>query len=327
LPLAQFLLPGEAVRYESSGTVRHGLTAYTLCLTGERLLLYSEGGPLGRKESVVSENLSDIDSLEYTEGGFLPGGASLKINFRRETLSLSGESDVLKDVWRHLQPYAVRPPAVAVDEEATLVALPEPLFDDQPYPPARVEPIPASEPPPKRRAASSRLSLALAAACLLALAAAAAVKFGRRPPAPPAAPQQSAVMTPTPAPTPAPVKIMDETFTLGPGAHRAVKFTVPPVPKGARLSGGFRVTAGSYVDFYLMSQRQYDRFAGGAEADVTSEVYRRDQWNARVGERLAAGDYYLVFDNYEGGGGAQTVAAEFTLVFDQPSDPVTAVRQ
>lgn len=315
MPLEHFLLPGEAVRYESSGTVRHGLTAYTLYLTGERLLLHSEGGPLGRKESVVAEGLADIDSLEYTEGGLLPGGATLKVNFRRETLSLAGEPDTIKEVWQHLQPYSFRPPVGVVDEEATLVAPPEPLFDDQPYPPARVEPLPLPSPQRKRRAASAKLPLVLAAACLLALAAAAALKFGRRPP-PPAAPQ-SAALTPTPAPTPAPVKIMDEAFTLEPGAHRAVKFTVPAEPEGARLSGGFRVTAGSYVDFYLMSEAQYDRFAGGAPPDVTSAVYRKDQWNAKVGERLAAGSYYLVFDNYEGSGGAQTVAGEFVLTFDQ----------
>lgn len=30
---------------------------------------------------------------------------------------------------------------------------------------------------------------------------------------------------------------------------------------------------------------------------MTSVVYREQQWNACVGERLTPGDYYLVFDN------------------------------
>ena len=81
----------------------------------------------------------------------------------------------------------------------------------------------------------------------------------------------------------------------------------------ARLTGGFRVTGGSYVNFFVVGESGYDRFAGG-EPDVTSAVYRERRWNARVGERLPAGAYYLVFDNADAQ--AQTVAAEFYLVFD-----------
>jgi hypothetical protein len=136
--LAQFLMPGEDVRYRSAGVVRRGRTAHTLYLTGGRLLLHSEGGRLGPKESAIAENLADLDSLEYAEGGLLTGRGSLKINFRHDTVSLSGEPEVLKDVWRQLQPYAVGPAAFNVDEEATLVTPPEPLFDNQPYLSAQV---------------------------------------------------------------------------------------------------------------------------------------------------------------------------------------------
>ena len=45
---------------------------------------------------------------------------------------------------------------------------------------------------------------------------------------------------------------------------------------------------------------------------MTSAVYREEQWNARVGERLPPGSYYLVFDNHDYG--PQTVAAEFFVV-------------
>jgi hypothetical protein len=312
-------MPGEGVSYESPGSVRHGLVPYTLYLTGDRLLLYSESGPLGRKESVVAESLAELDSLEYAEGGIIPGRASLKVNFRGGALSLSGEAGVLIEVWRHLQPYAVKPAFGGPDEEATLVKLAEPLFEDQPYPPARVEPIPSAATPTARRAASARwVAPGLAAACLLSLAAAAFFMLRDSPAAPQASPPTAAAASsPVAAPTAVSIRIMDEVFTLEPGAYRGIKFSVPPEPAGARLSGGFRVTAGSYVDFYLMSEAQYDRFAGGGPPDVTSAVYRKDQWNARVGERLPAGDYYLVFDNVEGEGGPQTVAGEFVLVFDQ----------
>jgi hypothetical protein len=126
---------------------------------------------------------------------------------------------------------------------------------------------------------------------------------------------------PTPTPTPVTLQLMDELFTLEEGSHRAVKFNVPQGVASARVSGGFRVTSGDYVDFYLMSREQYERFATGEESDVTSVMYREQQWNAKVGERLTPGDYYVVFDNRDSESGAQTVAAEFFLVLDQQPSP------
>lgn len=161
--------------------------------------------------------------------------------------------------------------------------------------------------------------LALVAVCLVALGAVTAILLNvrRRPTAPsPEAPITAASSpipsTPTPTPTPVQVRVLDETFTIEEGSHRAVKFTVPAGPAEARVSGGFRVTGGSYIDFYVMSETQYDRFATGGPPDVTSVVYREEQWNARVGERLSPGSYYLVFDNRDYG--RQTVAAEFFVV-------------
>ncbi len=71
-----------------------------------------------------------------------------------------------------------------------------------------------------------------------------------------------------------------------------------------------------------MRQEQYDRFAAGEESGVSSVLYREGQWNAKVGERLPPGDYFLVFDNRDAEDGAQrTIAAEFFLVFDQQPSP------
>lgn len=111
------------------------------------------------------------------------------------------------------------------------------------------------------------------AACLLALIAVAAVLLSRiprrvAPDSQAQLPVAAAPVTPqpTPAPTPISVRVIDETFTLEEGSHRAVNFTVPAEAGAARVSGGFRVTSGSFVDFYVMNESQYDRFATGARA-------------------------------------------------------------
>lgn len=328
MPLAQFLLPGESVLYEAPDDVYYRRTPFALYITGERLLLYAAGGRLSSGERAVAEPLAGVESVEYSEGGLVSARGRLDVRFPGHTLTLTGTPDTIKEVWRALQQQAVAQCGGPADEEATLVTPPPPLFDDQPYPPARVEPLPAAAATTSPRKASKLRRPALAGLlfCLVALAAGAGVFFWRR--AHPTVvrteprPAEAVVAdTPQSSPTPSPVRLqlMDEVFTLEGGSHRAVKFTVPEGAEAARVSGGFRVTSGSYVDFYLMRQGQYDRFAFGESADVASLVYREAQWNARVGERLPPGDYYLVFDNRDSADGAQTIAAEFTLTFDQPA--------
>lgn len=319
MTLAQFMLPGESVSYESPGEVYHRRKPHALVITGERLLLHAVTGLFGPKERVVAEPLSGLRHLEYSEQGLLSKRGRLDVRFADHTLSLTGEPDVLKDVWQALQRHTLKGPVGAPDEELTLVAPPPPLFDDIPQPPAQVEPLAAAAPYPRPAAPRRSGALVLGAVCLIAVAATAAVILSimRRPSAPPSASRQTPAVsptpaTPTPSPTPVLVRVMDESFTLEDGSHRAVKFNVPAGEAEARVSGGFRVTSGGYIDFYLMSETQYARFAAGAPPDVTSVVYREEQWNARIGERLPPGSYYLVFDNRDDD--TQTVAAEFFVV-------------
>ncbi len=331
MTVAQFLLPGEAVLYEAPDEVYYRRTPFALYVTGERLLLYAVKGLLNPGERAVAEPLAGLESVEYSERGLLSRRGRLDIRFPGHVLTLTGGTDTIKEVWQALQQHAHARGGVAPDDpddEVTLVAPPPPLFDDQPYPPARVEPLGAAtlRPRPRARSAARRPALVALLVCL----ASAVVIFGlfrfmavrpasQSPPAAEAAP--SATPQPTPAPTPVTLHIMDEVVTLEEGSHRSVKFNVPRGVGLARVSGGFRVTWGSAVDFYLMSPEQYGSLASGGEPDVTSAVYRRQQWNARVSERLPPGDYYLVFDNRDSRAGAQTVAAEFFMVYDRPAAP------
>jgi hypothetical protein len=327
LPLAHFLLPGESVLYEAPDGVYYRRTPFSLYVTGERLLLYAATGRLSSGERAVAEPLAGIESVEYSEVGLLTKKGRLDVRFPAHTLTLTGSPDTIKEVWRALQQHAPTQEGTAqADDEVTIVSPPLPLFDDQPYPPLQVEPLPAAATftPRPKTFASRRPAVLGIIFCLVALAAAAGM-FWRRvhPTTAPTEPRpaESVVATtpqPTPTPTTVTLHVMDEVFTLEAGSHRAVKFALPAGAGGGRLSGGFRVTSGSYVDFYLMRQEQYYRYALGESPDVASIVYREEQWNARVGERLNPGDYYLVFDNRDTATGAQTIAAEFFLVFEQP---------
>ncbi|HEV2802580.1 MAG TPA: hypothetical protein VGW12_19060 [Pyrinomonadaceae bacterium] len=328
MTLAQFMLPGETVLFRAAGEVYYRRLAYDFYVTGERVLLHAVTGRLAPKERVIAEILADIRLLEYSERGLFAARGKLDIGFLGNTMSLTGEPETIKGVWRALQSHTLKPSVAAGDNEVTLVVPPEPLFDDVSHPPVQVEPL--SNSLYRKPSRGLRRMSIVAAACLFALAAVVFLLVSRvyRRDTPPAQAQLTAVSTPfttpTPAPTPISVRVMDETFTLEEGSHRAVNFTVPVGVSAPRVSGGFRVTSGSFVDFYVMNETQFSRFATGEPPDVTSTVYRVAQWNARVGERLSPGTYYLVFDARDAGVGAQTVAAEFFVVYDRDGNALPA---
>jgi len=327
LTVAQFLLPGESVLYEAPEAVYYRRTPFALYVTGERLLLYAVTGRLKRGERAVAEPLAGVESVEYSEGGLLSRHGRLDVRFPGHALALTGSPGTIKEVWRALQQHAPARVGAAADDEVTLVAPPPPLFDDLHHPPAQVEPLAVAaghtrrpKPTAFRRPALIGLLVCLASA--LAVVGVFLLWASRT--APPPAPAEAAsapTPPPTPDPTPVTLHLLDEVFTLEEGSHRAVQFNVPQGVGSARVHGGFRVTWGSAVDFYVMRREQYERFAAGGGPDVTSAVYRQAQWNAKVGERLQPGDYHLVFESHDPEDGAQTVAAEFFLTYDRPVAP------
>lgn len=327
MAIAQFLLPGESVLYEAPEEVYYGRTPFALCVTGERLLLYAVTGRLMRGERAVAEPLTGIESVEYSERGLVTRRGRLDVRFPGHVLTLTGDIGTMKEVWRALQQHAHARGGVAADDEVTLVAPPPPLFDDIQYPPAQVEPLGVATTHVRRpRASSSRrpavVGLLVCLASALAVVGMFRLMSSRTVPPPAPAGETAPASTPQPTPDASPVTLhlLDETFTLEGGSHRTVKLNVPQGVGSARVYGGFRVTWGSAVDFYLMTREQSERFESGGEPDVTSAVYRRSQWNAKVSERLQPGDYCLVFGNSDPDG-AQTVAAEFFVTYDRPTAP------
>lgn len=134
MTVARSLLPGESVLYEAPDEVYYRRKPFALYVTGERLLLYAVTGRLSPSERAVAEPLSGIESVEYSEAGLLSTKGRLDVRFPGHVLTLAGSQNTIKAVWRALQQHAPSRRAGTIDEEATLVAPPPPLFDDQPYP-------------------------------------------------------------------------------------------------------------------------------------------------------------------------------------------------
>jgi hypothetical protein len=94
--------------------------------------------------------------------------------------------------------------------------------------------------------------------------------------------------------------------------HSASPFTVRSGSVNPRVVGGFRVTNGSPVDFYIVDKSQYAQWAGGGQ--LLSHYGLRQSVTSRVRQNLSDGDYYLIF--YNGSTSTISVAAELYLKTD-----------
>jgi Zn finger protein HypA/HybF involved in hydrogenase expression len=108
--------------------------------------------------------------------------------------------------------------------------------------------------------------------------------------------------------------IVNDSFNVSPGQPATFKFVIPSGAKNARAVGGFKVTSGSKINFYVLSEEQMAQWSNGA-AGVPSLTKREQTSSARVRQALQPGTYFLLFSSVDAGG-STTVAAEFYAKYD-----------
>jgi HNH endonuclease len=107
-------------------------------------------------------------------------------------------------------------------------------------------------------------------------------------------------------------QIINQSVNIEPMQHSAAPFTVRSGSVNPRVVGGFRVTNGSPIDFYIVDKNQYAQWAGGGQ--LLSHYGLRQSVANRVRQNLSDGDYYLIF--YNGSTSTVSVAAELYLKTD-----------
>ncbi len=101
--------------------------------------------------------------------------------------------------------------------------------------------------------------------------------------------------------------LIDEQFSVAASSHRAIPFSITD-PAGAQLAGGFRVTKGNPINFYVYPADAYSQYPTNGLKPVQLEQTR----NKILNEKLKTGDYYLVFENNNAL--PATIATELLLV-------------
>lgn len=109
--------------------------------------------------------------------------------------------------------------------------------------------------------------------------------------------------------------VVNNVFNASSGQPTAFKITVPAGASNARVVGGYKVTLGKPVDFYIMDESQYGRWAGGTGGGA-AVTQRPASSSVRLRQVLKPGTYYLVFTSSDSAPDATSVAAELYLKYD-----------
>lgn len=109
-------------------------------------------------------------------------------------------------------------------------------------------------------------------------------------------------------------QIVNNVFDVAPNQPASFRVVIPNGAKNARVVGGFKVTLGTKVNFYVVSEGQLSQsFNGGA--NVSSLGKREQTGSARVRQVLQPGTYFLLFSSTDLNSPVR-VAAEFYSKYD-----------
>ena len=82
--------------------------------------------------------------------------------------------------------------------------------------------------------------------------------------------------------------VVNDSFTVSPGQPTGFKVIVPGNARNARIVGGFKVTAGGSVNYYITNVVDYERFSQGGA--ISSPIAAREQSSsARIHQPLTPG--------------------------------------
>ena len=102
MPLQDFLLPLENVKFRSESTVRYGAKKYQVLITDRRIILFAQRGHILRSDDIVSERIDRLHGLEYSERGLMFRMAKISVQGTTR-IDIHGPSSELKPMFQAMQ--------------------------------------------------------------------------------------------------------------------------------------------------------------------------------------------------------------------------------
>jgi len=105
MPLEDFLMPGEGVRYSSPEPVEYQGGHYYFIITDRRVIWHRQTGMIFKKDNVISENISDIVDMAYIEKGIISKKGLVNLTTTRKKLEFAGKKESILEIYKELQQF------------------------------------------------------------------------------------------------------------------------------------------------------------------------------------------------------------------------------
>ena len=102
MPLQDFLLPLENVKFYSNSLVRYADKKYRVLITDKRIILFAQRGYLLKSDDIVSERLDRLQGLEYSEKGLIFRIAKISVQGTTR-IDIFGPTSELKPLFHNMQ--------------------------------------------------------------------------------------------------------------------------------------------------------------------------------------------------------------------------------
>ena len=104
MPLDDYLLPNENIRFQSDFDIEYGEKKYEVILTDMRLILFARRGLVFKNDDVISDAIAEIQGIKYKERGRLFKKACIEVQGRSKII-LEGKKDSILRLYQRLLPF------------------------------------------------------------------------------------------------------------------------------------------------------------------------------------------------------------------------------
>lgn len=104
MPLQDYLAPGEQIKFQSTGMVRYGNSAYQVVLTDRRILLYARRGMIAKSDDVVTAKLDELQGIKYSEQGLIGKKGTIHIDGKTR-MDLWGSAAEIKTLYQQMMQF------------------------------------------------------------------------------------------------------------------------------------------------------------------------------------------------------------------------------
>jgi hypothetical protein len=105
MPLDDYLMPAEQIKFQSSESVRYGEKPYRVIVTDRRLILYARRGRLFKEDDVISQKLDELEALKFSEQGVLVRKGLLRIQTAKTEMRLLGPLPQIKALYQQMMQF------------------------------------------------------------------------------------------------------------------------------------------------------------------------------------------------------------------------------